>query len=101
MVAAKERFSAQVETELLDAIRNEARMLGCDVVYVMEDAMRLYIEFKTQTESRHEFVANYQKNELDWEKWDREIEADSAAGKLDFLIEEAKAAKASGTLREL
>ena len=101
MAAAKERFSAQVETELLDAIRNEAQMLGCDVVFVMEDAMRLYIELKTHTESRHEFVANYKKNQLDWARWDREIESDSAAGKLDFLIEEAKAAKANGTLLEL
>ena len=25
----------------------------------------------------------------DWEKWDREIEADSQAGRLDFLIREA------------
>ena len=28
-------------------------------------------------------------SELKWEKWDREIEADSEAGKLDFLISEA------------
>ena len=28
-------------------------------------------------------------SELDWEKWDRQIEADSNAGKLDFLIAEA------------
>lgn len=27
-------------------------------------------------------------NELDWEKWDRQIEADSESGKLDFLIDE-------------
>ncbi len=101
MVATKERFSAQVETELLEAIRKEAQMLGCDVVFVLEDAMRLYIEWKTQAEPRHEFVARYQQNEQDWDKWDREIEADSAAGRLDFLMEEAKAAKAQGTLREL
>jgi hypothetical protein len=25
----------------------------------------------------------------DWQKWDRQIEADSEAGKLDFLIKEA------------
>ena len=101
MVATKERFSAQVETELLNAIRKEARTLGCDVVLVMEDAMRLYIELKMQPGARQEFVARYQQNERDWDKWDREIEADAAAGKLDFLIEEAKAAKANGTLREL
>lgn len=33
-----------------------------------------------------------------WEAWDREIEADDCAGKLDFLREEADAEKANGTL---
>ena len=28
--------------------------------------------------------------ERDWEKWDREIEADSTSGKLDFLVKEAQ-----------
>ena len=28
-------------------------------------------------------------SELDWEEWDQQIEADSADGKLDFLIAEA------------
>ena len=28
-------------------------------------------------------------SELDWEKWDQQIESDSEAGKLDFLIDEA------------
>ena len=37
----------------------------------------------------------------DWEEWDAEIEADSAAGKLDFLVAEAAEAKRQGTLREL
>jgi len=31
--------------------------------------------------------------EMDWHKWDKQIEADSAAEKLDFLIEEAADAK--------
>lgn len=39
--------------------------------------------------------------EQDWEKWDRQIEADSASGKLDFLIHEAREAKAAGRLRSL
>ena len=39
--------------------------------------------------------------ELDWEKWDRQIEADSEAGRLDFLIAEAMEAKENGTLKEL
>ena len=39
--------------------------------------------------------------ERDWEKWDRQIEADSASGKLDFLAREAREAKKSGKLRNL
>jgi hypothetical protein len=37
----------------------------------------------------------------DWEDWDRQIEDDSASGKLDFLLMEAAAAKKDGTLRAL
>jgi hypothetical protein len=33
-------------------------------------------------------------SEKDWERWDKEIEADSEAGKLDFLVREALAEKA-------
>ena len=40
-------------------------------------------------------------SERDWEKWDRQIEADSESGKLDFLIEEALTEKAKGSLKEL
>lgn len=36
--------------------------------------------------------------ERDWERWDREIEADSASGKLDFLIREARDAKNAGNV---
>jgi len=39
--------------------------------------------------------------EKDWERWDRQLEADVASGKLDFLIEEASTAKRDGILREL
>jgi hypothetical protein len=39
--------------------------------------------------------------ERDWQNWDRQIERDSAAGKLDFLREEAQSAKQKGELREL
>jgi len=38
--------------------------------------------------------------EKDWKNWDRQIEKDSATGKLDFLREEAEAAKQHGELRE-
>ena len=40
-------------------------------------------------------------SERDWEKWDRQIQADSESGKLDFLIEEALNEKAESILREL
>ena len=39
--------------------------------------------------------------ERDWEIWDREIEVDSASGKLDILAREAHEAKASSTLGDL
>lgn len=39
--------------------------------------------------------------EKDWEKWDKQITKNSESGKLDFLIDEARIAKASGTLRDL
>jgi hypothetical protein len=40
-------------------------------------------------------------SEKDWERWDKEIEADSEAGKLDFLLREAREEKAKGTLKDL
>ena len=40
-------------------------------------------------------------SERQWESWDKEIEADSEAGRLDFLIREARQEKAKGTLREM
>ena len=40
-------------------------------------------------------------SEKDWQKWDRQIEADSKSGKLDFLIEEALNEKAKGKLKTL
>lgn len=39
--------------------------------------------------------------ETDWERWDREIQEDSRAGRLDFLMKEALDAKRKGTLRDL
>ncbi len=40
-------------------------------------------------------------SERDWEKWDEEIEKDSAAGKLDFLVKEVVAEKNQGLLKKL
>ncbi len=39
--------------------------------------------------------------EKDWERWDQQIEADSRAGRLDFLVREAQQAKAEGGLEDL
>ena len=39
--------------------------------------------------------------EYDWESWDRQIEEDSASGKLDHLAAQAEAAKRQGTLKDL
>ena len=40
-------------------------------------------------------------SEKDWRKWDKEIAADSRAGKLDFLVKEAFESKSKGKLRGL
>ena len=40
-------------------------------------------------------------SEKDWERWDKEIEADSKAGRLDFLVREVLDEKAKGTLKDL
>ena len=40
-------------------------------------------------------------SEKDWERWDKEIEADSNAGAVDFLVREAREEKAKGTLKDL
>jgi hypothetical protein len=40
-------------------------------------------------------------SEKDWESWDKQIEADSQAGRLDFLVREAREEKAKGTLKEM
>lgn len=39
--------------------------------------------------------------ERDWEQWDRQIEEDSKAGKLDFLVKEALEAQRTGHLKDL
>ncbi len=39
--------------------------------------------------------------EKDWQMWDQEVQMDSKAGKLDFLIKEAFDEKNQGRLRDL
>ena len=40
-------------------------------------------------------------SDLDWDRWDKQIEADSEAGKLDFLVTEASEATDLRPLEEL
>ena len=40
-------------------------------------------------------------SEKEWERWDKEIEADSQAGRLDFLEREGREEKAKGGLKDL
>ena len=59
---------------------------------------------KTEIErlSTNEFAELYRWfSERDWERWDKELEADSQAGKLDFLVREAREEKTKGTLKDL
>ena len=61
-------------------------------------------ELKAEIESlpREEFAEIFRwLTEKDWERWDQEIEADSQAGKVDFLVREVHEEKAKGTLKDL
>ncbi len=40
-------------------------------------------------------------SERHWESWDAQIEADSRAGRLDFLIDEVQKEKSDGSLKDL
>lgn len=40
-------------------------------------------------------------SDREWEIWDKEIEADSQAGRLDFLVREARGEKAKGNLKRM
>ena len=39
--------------------------------------------------------------ERDWVQWDKQIQADSQSGKLDFLVKEAMEEKNIGNLRDM
>ncbi len=53
------------------------------------------IQIAIQSLSQEEYVRLRQWFlERDWEQWDLQIEADSRAGKLDFLVDEAREEKA-------
>lgn len=58
MVVAREKFSTQATPELLAGMREVARTEGRQFQAVMEDAMRTYLESKTQEKVRPEFMAH-------------------------------------------
>jgi hypothetical protein len=61
-------------------------------------------KLKTEIESlpSEEFAEIFRwLSEKDWERWDKEIDADSQAGRLDFLVREAQEDKAKGNLKDL
>jgi hypothetical protein len=61
-------------------------------------------ELKAEIESlpNEEFAEIFRwLSEKEWERWDKEIDADSQAGRLDFLVREAREEKAKGKLKDL
>lgn len=52
-------------------------------------------------EDRQEALARILLAEMEWEMWDRQIEADSESGKLDFLVDEALEAHRAGLTKLL
>jgi hypothetical protein len=40
-------------------------------------------------------------SERDWERWDKEIDADSQSGRLDFVVREAQEEKDKSSLKDI
>ena len=59
MVATRQKFSSHAPPELLAVMREIARKEGRQFEDVVEDAMRDYIEGRTQSNVRPEFMAHY------------------------------------------
>jgi hypothetical protein len=57
-------------------------------------------EIESLTSDEFLYLRNWINN-LDDQQWEKQIEEDSLAGKLDFLIEEALLEKSKNQLREL
>ncbi|MBD2393724.1 hypothetical protein H6G11_05575 [Cyanobacterium aponinum FACHB-4101] len=66
----------------------------------MSKLQLIQAEIETLTPDDFSYLKNWI-NELDEQKWDKQIEEDSNAGKLDFLIEEALLEKSKNQLQEL
>ncbi len=59
MVATREKFSSQASPVLLSKIREIARSDGRHFQAVLEDAISVYIESRTQQNVRPEVMAHY------------------------------------------
>ena len=59
MVATRQKFSSQVNPELLEGMREIARKEGRQFQAVLEEAMAGYIEGKTRGNVRPEVMAHY------------------------------------------
>lgn len=59
MVATREKFSSQASPELLARMREIARSDGRHFQAVLEEAMRDYIEGRTQSKVRPEMMAHF------------------------------------------
>ena len=59
MVTKREKFSSQASPELLSKMREIARSDGRHFQAVLEDAMRGYIEGRTQSKVRPEMMAHF------------------------------------------
>ena len=59
MVASREKFSSKASPELLNGMRAIARKEGRQLQEVLEDAMKAYIDSKSQQGVRPEVMAHY------------------------------------------
>ncbi len=66
----------------------------------MSKLQLIQAEIETLTLDDFTYLKNWI-NELDAQKWEKQIESDSHAGKLDFLIEESLLEKSKNQLQEL
>jgi hypothetical protein len=60
MTTRREKFSSQADPRLLAALRELARREGRQFQAVLEDAMRTYLESRTQQDPRGSVMAHFQ-----------------------------------------
>jgi len=97
----------QTKMQLLNGGKVVALCLICSFLKctgIEVSRMKTFEDLKSDIEAlpHREYIRlTHWLSERDWQAWDEEIERDSAAGRLDFLIEEALDEKKAGSLRNL